>query len=912
MPQGPIDYSPMMASISTSPSSLEVMKISSYNNGSPTTTVTTSTNNLASLLRTPSAMKRSDRTYDSKNCMKLTPVNLNCLVSPIRHSSQAEENVTRQSFMHDDVYKENFTIISKQLEKLLEDLNVIFNAIGYSKSEIICKEKLIFNTLSDSINKFFEEAEGDMKTLTDDNNSSQEILNRILEIIHDPSGVQSIPDLYVRNAILIPQSKTVPTSPRKPLSLLSKRKLLKTARKFVYDAYVPKLMNYLNGCIQFMTLFSTIREPLPNLPVSNIISLIPDLDVAKRLRDDLKKSQGDLSLLSKLIKDNNKELLFSGKFDNISNEMSKILFQSATIYKEEYKTRLNKLVSLNTSLVKILNELHIDLEKEIAGKDREIISIYSQITNVDHMEKYVPVNHQIKERLRKLLENYQDMHHNRQENKNELLKKCHRLWSKLKVPQNYIETFLSQNSGLSFEALNNISKELKKLEAMKKKIIKTLVNESWERIEELWRVMQYDHQEKAQFVHTFETMKEMGTSLEDDERLLEVCEKEICALEEKLAVYAPVCKLIEEFKQLQSDKRSLEESSKDSSRLLLRNSHKILLQEEKTRKRITRHFPRVIEELKQGLLRIDELFGKPIMSEGQKLIEIVTKQGEELMSKYPRSRINSGLRKTCNSSLQKNTGKILKPRLRENPRPSETRIDRSISQNGISETDIITFHQTPKMKKPVVTHQQKQLWDTVESNSNCTSVTRNVSTSSPSRPLRRLLPPKVVSRKNQTKIPELKLKRHESSTLDSSPLSRSMPPNAKVELIRPTRMFPISPNRINRQRSQIPMFSKVQSTVSDQVTEINEKENIIDSTPRLETNYRKEEIMNFSSPYREPNNSVYKISVSPNGKCMLNIGQENIDSAFEDTSIMDVENDRDFLTWKNEQILKINEQPQDK
>lgn len=137
-----------------------------------------------------------------------------------------------------------------------------------------------------------------MKTLTDDNNSSQEILNRILEIIHDPSGVQSIPDLYVRNAILIPQSKTVPTSPRKPLSLLSKRKLLKTAKKFVYDAYVPKLMNYLHGCIQFMTLFSTIREPLPNLPVSNIISLIPDLDVANRLRDDLKNCQGDLGLLS--------------------------------------------------------------------------------------------------------------------------------------------------------------------------------------------------------------------------------------------------------------------------------------------------------------------------------------------------------------------------------------------------------------------------------------------------------------------------------------------------------------------------------------------------------------------------------------------------------------------------------------
>lgn len=903
MQKGAVDYSQMMASISTSPSSLEAMKISSYNNGSPTTTVTTSTHNLGPLLQTPSAIKVSDRTYDSKNCMKLTPVNLKCLASPIRYSSQTDqENETHHSFMLDDVYKENFTIISKQLEKLLEDLNIIFKTIGYSRSEIICKEKMIFNTLSDSINKFFEQAEADMKSLTDDNNSSQEILNRILQIIHDPSGVRSIPDLYVRNAILMQQSKTVPTSPKKPLSLLSKHRQLKTARKFVYDAYLPKLMNYLDNCIELMTLYNTVKEPLPNLPVSNITSLVPDVETSRRFKEGLRSCQGNSDLVSKFIKENKEELLFSGRFNDISDEMSRIIIQAATKYGEEYRTRLQALVSLSNSLTTVLEEIHIDLEKELDGRDNTIILTYSGITNIDHRKKCVPVTHQIKERLQRLLEKFERVRQTRSDSKDKLLQKCHHLWSKLKVPQNYIETFLSQTSGLSLEALNQISRELKKLETMKKKIIKTLVNESWQRIEDLWKILHYDQLERSHFISMFENMKEMGSTLEDDERLLDVCEKEINALEERLAIYAPVCKLIEEFRQLQADKLSLEESSKDSSRLLLRNSHKILLQEEKTRKRITRHFPRVIEDLKQGLLKIDKMFGKPIMLEGENLIDIVTRQGEELMSKYPRSRINSGSRRSSSSSLRKNSGKVQKPLAKDN----------KTNQRKLSMVDTMTLNQTPVMRKPFAACQPKQAWTILDSSSNCTSIARSERFSSPPRPLRRLLPPQVVSKKDHSKIPELRVKRQESSNLDSSPILRSLTTNMSGEIVRPTRLFPISPSRINQRKSQIPMFAKASSSLTDKITELNEKENIVDSTPRLEKNCRDEKFTDLSSPYREPDNSVYKISMSPNGKCMLNVRQENVDSAFEDTSIMDVDNDRDFLTWKNERISKINEQSQNK
>ncbi|OXT09733.1 hypothetical protein B9K03_12130, partial [Rothia sp. Olga] len=60
-------------------------------------------------------------------------------------------------------------------------------------------------------------------------------------------------------------------------------------------------------------------------------------------------------------------------------------------------------------------------------------------------------------------------------------------------------------------------------------------------------------------------------------------------MDAKLAIYAPVLKLIKDFQNLLKDKEFLAQSSKDSSRLLSRNSHKILLNEERARKRITRH-----------------------------------------------------------------------------------------------------------------------------------------------------------------------------------------------------------------------------------------------------------------------------------------------------------------------------------
>lgn len=127
----------------------------------------------------------------------------------------------------------------------------------------------------------------------------------------------------------------------------------------------------------------------------------------------------------------------------------------------------------------------------------------------------------------------------------------------------------------------------------------------------MWRTLQYSEESRSKFIIVFEELRNSATTLQEDELLLETCENELKRLEEKLTLYKPILKLISDFESLQEDQEFLERSSKDSSRLLSRNSHKILLTEEKMRKRITRHFPRVINDLRIKLEEADGLFDQP-------------------------------------------------------------------------------------------------------------------------------------------------------------------------------------------------------------------------------------------------------------------------------------------------------------
>ncbi|QLG74045.1 hypothetical protein HG535_0F05570 [Zygotorulaspora mrakii] len=891
----------------------DTLKLSDYNSSGmkteTTTTALTTTKSiattadiLAASLNTPSLNKRIDTFCYTKDCMKLTPVNIKTLASPIRHPRHEVNQNISERISADDTYKENFGLIARQLEKLLESLNIVFRQIGYSNSEIVSKEKMIFNTLSDSITKFSYQAESELKTLAQHNDFDQDILNRILEIIDDSTGIDSISDLYVRNAILVPKNKPFVTSPKKPLSLLSKKKLLHSGKKFVLNAYIPKLLEFLNHSIQFQLLYNAVNESLKDLRDPKILTSLPPLKLAVHLKNILRDSQNDIDAVTRLIKNYKDELLAGRYFNDLSKEMNELIADSIKLYEVEYKNRLGKITSMSRTISDLFKKLHVDTENEVDPQIKDLLVVYST-NNHSGKNDFLPVHKNITERLESTLKEYQVAFGKRVENRDILLSKCRSLWYKLNVPDDYVNNFLSENSTLSSVVLMRFANELEKLENMKKKVIKTLINDALRKIEGLWETLQSEAQERTEFLRKFDSMKSTSINLEDDERLLGLCENEIKGLEEKLAIYMPVLKLIEEFKQLQADKGSLEKSSKDSSRLLLRNSHKILLQEEKTRKRITRHFPRIIQDLKLGLSRIEEMSGKPLYIDGENLNEMVVKQEEELLTRYPRSRVNRGARKPQISSASKPAAK------RYQPEQKRLRRNASFSFSYREDTSAIDLNQTPATRLNSVNKSDRDTTGSTDSDSSSIKYTQEVRFSSPVKPFTKLLPPTYIARRSESKIPEPKVKNLNSLSLVPSPVFRPRNSAPKNEIVRPTRLFPISSNKINQNKTyQANQFEELmkQGTVlsNEQINEPAGKENVVNSTPKF-LHASTKDAFHFSSPYRESNNSVYKLSMSPEGKCTLNVQESGLTSGVDDTSFVDDENDKYYDTWKKEQILKL-------
>lgn len=892
-----------MALIPASPSSTEI--IQSLNSETQTVSIPSST----TTIDTETPFKYKVDNDSSKEYMTLTPVKLKDLESPSRNifgssSKNDYSNIKSNSNLHlnstEKLYKDKFNMISKQLEKLLENLNIVYQKIGYSNLEITQKEKLIFNTLSESIKRFYEQAECEMDQLSINNDIEEEILNILLDQLKDSSGIATIPDLYIRNAILAPTKKTVPQSPKRPLSLLNKKNSLQSARTFIFKSYIPRLKAFLNTAINFQRIASTLDniESISGID-KQLISKIPTLEVLNQFQNVLNIYPGNIDEIYKFMKNNKKLLLYGEGFQNISEEYIKEILRTTDLYQKEYEARIAHIRLMIKEITKLAIELEMNTNKNI----QLILEPYQHLKT-----EYIQVTQEKIVQLENILEELKLCQQSRVQQKKKLVSECQELWTKLKIPDQHIETFLKNNKGLSLKVIENFNVELSNLGVMKKKLIKKLIVDSFEKIKGHWETLQISQMEKDTFLHQFNSMKEKANSLADDEEILGVCENEISKLDEKLAIYAPVLKLIKEFQSLQEDKIFLEKSSKDSSRLLSRNSHKILLKEEKTRKRMTRHFPKVIKELKIKLKEAEELFDKPFVLNGQDLIDVVLEEETELISKYPRSMLDMG---------QSSTTKVDRNKRKEMSRGSKTNLSRTNTM----------IHKTPRGKSTI--------------SSNISTIKRSVNKSvnrsikgtksiSPQRNITKILAPTLLI-KNHSLKREPVFERAQSSTLQITPTFSMDLKESRMRLngIRPTKLFPLNMNKLqNNYVSQIPTLTKTKSNLGEsripRLSE-NDKENIENpfklSQPKNSTPVHEQRLDNpidllhpenrnntdtekFSSPYKEPDHSIYKLSMSPDGKFKLNIQQE--ENQFDDTSILeDDEADPNFVHWKREQLANL-------
>ncbi|OBA17992.1 hypothetical protein METBIDRAFT_80098 [Metschnikowia bicuspidata var. bicuspidata NRRL YB-4993] len=186
---------------------------------------------------------------------------------------------------------------------------------------------------------------------------------------------------------------------------------------------------------------------------------------------------------------------------------------------------------------------------------------------------------------------------------------CSSLWEKLGENRSYTEIFLAENSNLTDLALTNLKMELKRPYAMRSEYVDSFILDARKQVFELHSKLLYSDARRQEFKYKNYDVNDISG---DKECILDELEVEIEKLKRDYASKEPVLSLYAELNELLEDQNFLNESSKDSSRLLSKNSCKILLNEEKLRKKINKNLPRVLSSLKQEIITYNDR----LLSEG--------------------------------------------------------------------------------------------------------------------------------------------------------------------------------------------------------------------------------------------------------------------------------------------------------
>ncbi|EGW31700.1 uncharacterized protein SPAPADRAFT_56495 [Spathaspora passalidarum NRRL Y-27907] len=222
----------------------------------------------------------------------------------------------------------------------------------------------------------------------------------------------------------------------------------------------------------------------------------------------------------------------------------------------------------------------------------------------------------------------------------EYSKTCMQLWNKLGETEEYVNSFMERNSSLTELSLLSFKMELNKLYIRRSECIEKFIADARNEIEKLWDKMYYSRVLRSEF--EFFNYDPDNSDVEK-ETVLAKHEEEIIKLNEEYAAKEPIFQLYEELLELLKDQDFLKEASKDSSRLMSKNSCKILLNEEKLRKKINKNMPRVIDSLVSSVYEYnnsDNNGSHPLAINGEDLYEKLLSIQTEQQSNGPRRNRN--------------------------------------------------------------------------------------------------------------------------------------------------------------------------------------------------------------------------------------------------------------------------------
>lgn len=565
--------------------------------------------------------------------------------------------------------------IGSNITNTLIELDVIYNQIGYAPSDISSKKQDIFVVIQNTIANFTSNLQREKNNIENECEWIRQQVQITLAMMNDLTGTQL--ELTDRRIIFDGEGPACTSSPIESacnFSLLQLKRRLNTIFLNVLKDFMEIFKKYITltlTCLHNKELigeYPQVNEPVTSLPSKEEAEeyklLIDQFELSLKYLND---SDGPFiipspSKVKKLeeasspddmanIRDINNQIIQvirTLKLTKITPEVLQSIQHEIDYTNKELKIRQEKMCNLIGTILNLINVLHftdgqlIDIQKE--GNDAaegffDVDTLKFIQSNPNHFglhESHINYFQTFFNHLRNIKEDRQKKYDN-------YSMSCKDLWHKLGEDSLYVDLFLSANDSLTDATILNFKMELNKLYRKRSEFIENFIADSRRQIESLYNQIYVSEEERKCFKH-FEYDISDPT---DKETILLEHELELTRLNELLNMRNPGLHLYKQLNQLLQDQIFLKESSKDSSRLLSKNSCKILLHEEKVRKKISKNLPRLISTLKSWIVEYNSLNSLMTINGEDFLKLVLTTESEQTSTAVVRTRRQQPIKRTA-------------------------------------------------------------------------------------------------------------------------------------------------------------------------------------------------------------------------------------------------------------------------
>jgi hypothetical protein len=513
----------------------------------------------------------------------------------------------------------NFNI---PIENIVSNLNEIQNLVLILGNKDK-KFKNWYDSLNSLLNNFKSELISDKEKINNDFIKSLETITKIFSI----------------------------TSKFSPIEKINESVLTPTIRKMIIDYNSNNFQNldyYCNENLSMFTLNNDIDENLIKLiPVLsnqllnfnkqlkkfyNLYELVDDYEFNDNSFLNNLPTKNDINLFNEINKATDIKILLQTNF----NKINPILIDQLNI---EIKN-LNDYINSKLYDLKILINKVIDLNHQLfKNNENDYLNLPNFINDNNLLLSKIGIKSSIFNNYNLIYNNLIEIKLKRENLLNNYLIKVENLWSILRSNSNSnsneIQNFLKLNKNLFTDSLLNFKNLLNQLEIEKLNNIKKFIKISREKIKSFWDILMYDENSRLKFNDFYINDENLF-----NENLLNSHSLELERLRNETESIKPLLNLISKLNLLIDEKKQLDQSSKDPKRLLQRNSFKILKEEERTRNKLQKQLPSIINELKLNITQFENENQRKFQLNNEPYIEKLIEIEELLLHKKRNNRSN--------------------------------------------------------------------------------------------------------------------------------------------------------------------------------------------------------------------------------------------------------------------------------